>query len=61
MTIADFGLAAIIFNLFLNESNPHYKDSLPFIKDREILKVYSDSLREELKDHLANRPPGREL
>jgi hypothetical protein len=55
MTIADFALAGIGFNLLLNEANPHYQDSLPFIKDHEILKTYSASLGEELKEHLAKR------
>ena len=59
ITIADFALAAVGFNLLLNEANPHYTESYPFIKDHEILKTYANNLREELKEHLEKRPQPR--
>ena len=59
ITIADFALAAIGFNLLLNEANPHYAETLPFIKDHEILKKYAGGLKEELGAYLASRPQPR--
>lgn len=59
ITIADFALAAIGFNLLLNEANPHYAETLPFIKDHEILKKYAHGLKEDLGAHLSTRPSPR--
>jgi glutathione S-transferase len=59
ITIADFALAAVGFNLLLNEANPHYAETLPFIKDHEILKKYKAGLKEELGAYLAARPQPR--
>ena len=56
ITIADFALSAIGFNLLLNEANPHYADSLPFVKDHLILRSYAGLLKEHLGSHLASRP-----
>jgi glutathione S-transferase len=59
ITIADFALAYVGFGLLLNEANPHYAESLPFIKDREILKKYANGLKEDLAAHLSTRPTPR--
>jgi glutathione S-transferase len=59
ITIADFALAYVGFGLLLNEANPHYAESLPFIKDREILKKYANGLKEDLAAHLTTRPTPR--
>ena len=59
ITIGDFALAAVGFNLLLNEANPHYAETLPFIKDHEILKKYKAGLKEELGAYLAARPQPR--
>jgi glutathione S-transferase len=55
ITIADFALAAAGFNMLLNEANPHYSESLPFIKDHEVLRNYSHLLKESLGEHLTKR------
>lgn len=59
ITIADFALAAIGFNMLLNEACPSYAETLPFIKDHEVLKTYANGLKEELGAHLASRPQPR--
>ena len=59
MTIADIALAAVGFNLILNEANPNYAEVAPLIKDREVLKAYANNLKEELKEYLATRPQPR--
>ena len=59
ITIADFALAYVAFGLLLNEANPHYAESLPFIKDHEILKKYAHGLKEDLAAHLTTRPTPR--
>ncbi len=59
ITIADFALAAVGFNMLLNEANPSYAETLPFIKDHEVLKAYANGLKEELGAHLASRPQPR--
>jgi glutathione S-transferase len=61
LTIADFALASAGFNMLLNEANPHYAESLPLVKDHEILKAYSHRLREDLAERLANRPQPRPI
>lgn len=58
-TIADFALAAVGFNLLLNEANPDYADTLEIIKSHEVLKAYANALREELKEYLEKRPQPR--
>ena len=59
ISIADFALATIGFNMLLNEANPHYADSLPFIDGHTVLKEYKENLKEELKERLASRPQPR--
>ena len=59
ITIADFALAAVGFGLLLNEANPHYAETMAFIKDHEILKKYANGLKEELGAHLSTRPTPR--
>ena len=59
ITIADFALAAVGFNMLLNEANPHFADSHPHIKDHEVLKNYANLLKESLGEHLAKRPQPR--
>ena len=59
MTIADFALGNIGFNILLNEANPTYAETKEIIKDREVLKAYANSQREELKEYLASRPQPR--
>ena len=59
ITIADFALATIGFNMLLNEANPHYADSIGLVKDHEILRTYSHLLKESLGEHLAKRPQPR--
>ncbi len=61
MTIADFALGALGFALLLNEANPHYKETEPFILKHEVLKAYAGHLKEELKEHLEKRPSPRPL
>ena len=56
MTIADFALACIALNIILNEANPHFEDVKPHIEKFPILVAYAANLREELKEHLAQRP-----
>ena len=46
MTIADFALAAVGFNLLLNEANPSFADVWPLVKDHEVLRTYAASLKE---------------
>ena len=59
ITIADFALAAIGFNLLQNEANPHYADSYAIVKDHEILRTYSHLLKEDLAERLEKRPQPR--
>lgn len=59
LTIADFALAAVGFNLLLNEANPHYAETMVLIKDHEVLKKYAANLKEELGEYLAARPQPR--
>jgi glutathione S-transferase len=59
ITIADFALGAVAFNLLLNEANPHYAETMPFIKDHEVLKKYANGLKEDLGAHLSTRPTPR--
>ncbi len=59
LTIGDFALAAIVFNLFNNEANPHFVETSPLIKDHEILKKYTNNLKEELGSYLSSRPQSR--
>ncbi len=59
MTIADFALGNVGFNILLNEANPSYGDTWEIIKDREVLKAYANSQKEELKEYLASRPQPR--
>jgi glutathione S-transferase len=59
ITIADFALGAVAFNLLLNEANPHYAETMPFIKDYEVLKKYANGLKEDLAAHLSTRPTPR--
>ena len=59
ITIADFALAAVGFNMLLNEANPHFADSHPHIKGHEVLKNYANLLKESLGEHLAKRPQPR--
>ena len=59
ITIADFALGAVAFNLLLNEANPHYAETMPFIKDHELLKKYANGLKEDLGAHLSTRPTPR--
>jgi glutathione S-transferase len=59
LTIADFALGAVGLNLLLNEANPHYAETLPLIKDREVLKKYAGNLKEELGAYLVSRPQPR--
>jgi glutathione S-transferase len=59
ITVADFALATVGFNMLLNEANPHYAESLPHIKDHEVLRNYSHLLKESLGEHLAKRPQPR--
>ena len=59
LTIADFALGAVGFNLLLNEANPHYAETMELIKDHEVLKKYAANLKEELGEYLAARPQPR--
>ena len=59
ITIADFAIGAVAFNLLLNEANPHYAETMPFIKDHEVLKKYANGLKEDLGAHLSTRPTPR--
>ena len=59
ITIADFALAYVGLGLLLNEANPHYAETMVFIKDHEILKKYAGGLKEELAAHLSTRPTPR--
>jgi glutathione S-transferase len=59
LTIGDFALAALGFNLLLNEANPHFAETWPLVKDHEILKKYANNLKEELGGYLASRPQPR--
>ena len=59
ITIADFALAALGFSFLLNEANPTYAETWEIVKDREVLKAYATGIKEELKEHLANRPQPR--
>jgi glutathione S-transferase len=58
-TIADFALALIGFNCLLNEANPSYAETLPFIEKHETLKAYATHWKGELGDYLAARPQPR--
>jgi glutathione S-transferase len=55
ITIADFALAAVGFNMLFNEANMHYADSWGLVKDREVLIKYTNLLKESLGEHLAKR------
>ena len=59
MTIADFALGAVGFNVLLNEANPTYAETWEIVKDREVLKAYATHQREELKEYLTTRPQPR--
>ena len=59
LSIGDFALAAVGFNLLLNEANPHFAETWPLVKDHEILKKYAANLKEELGGYLASRPQPR--
>ena len=45
ITIADFALSSVCFNFLMNEANPHYSETLPFIKDHAILNKYVNGLK----------------
>ena len=58
-TIADFALGVIGFSFLLNEANPSYAETLPFIEKHEILKAYATHWKTELAEYLAARPSPR--
>jgi glutathione S-transferase len=45
ITIADFALSSVCFNFLMNETNPHYSETLTFIKDHAILNKYVNGLK----------------
>jgi glutathione S-transferase len=45
ITIADFALASVIFNMLFNENNPHYAEAQAQIKGREVFNNYATLLR----------------
>ena len=55
MTIADFALACVAFNLILNEANPNFEDTKPHMEKFPILVAYAAHLKEDLKEHLEKR------
>jgi glutathione S-transferase len=59
ITIADFALATIGFNIFYNEGNPYYAETIELIKDHKIFKKYANDLKEELDGRLSTRPSPR--
>ena len=59
LTIADFALAAVGFNVLLNEASPLYSQTLELILPHEALKAYATNQREIFKEHLAARPTPR--
>ena len=59
ITIADFALASIVFNIFLNDANSLYAEISHFINDYEALKNYANILKEDLGARLSTRPTPR--
>ncbi len=45
ITIADFALSSVFFNFLMNEANPHYSETLNFIKDDSIINKYVNGLK----------------
>ena len=59
ITIADFALAAVVFNMLLNETNPHFAESQPHIKGHAVFNNYTSLLKANLGEYLAKRPQPR--
>ncbi len=59
ITIADFAVAAVAFNLLVNEANPHHADVHPLVKDHVVFQKYTQLLKESLGEHLSKRPQPR--
>ena len=56
ITIADFALAAVTFNILLNELNPVFAEIQEVLKDSAVIDTYVASLQAELHDYLETRP-----
>ena len=56
ITIADFALAYVAFGLFMNDDNPHYRETLDIIKHHSVLLTYINGLKEDLQVRLSTRP-----
>ena len=59
ITIADFAVATVAFNFLRNEANPHFAVTAEYLKDCEVLRNYSRSIKESLGDYLEKRPQPR--
>ncbi len=55
MSIADFCLACLIFNILKNENGPFQSQVAPLLLEFPHFGAYSKRLHSELKDHLDNR------
>ena len=56
MTIADFALAAVAFNILLNDTNPVFAEIQEVLKDSAVIDTYVASLQAELREYLETRP-----
>ena len=56
MTIADFVLACLLFNIMKNEQSPVFQLCKPVLLEYPNFGAYSKRLESELSDHLNSRP-----
>ena len=56
MTIADFALSVVAFNILLNENNPVFAEIQEVLKDSAVIDTYVASMTYELKEYLETRP-----
>ena len=56
MTIADFAIAALVFNILKNNAGPFGAACSPMLLEYPHFGAYSKRLESELKNHLSTRP-----
>jgi glutathione S-transferase len=60
ISIADFGVTALIYSFFVNEANDSYSVMKPIIDSFENVKAYYENMGSvELKEYLEKRPKPR--
>ncbi len=59
MTVADFKLASIAYDIILNEHSPFHKIAKNMEANYPLTNKYFYGLGEELKSYLATRPQPR--